>query len=119
MAFEPIHNDLINDFAWSILNRFTQHCNKEGIQPTFLAYTKYLISCNLIFEKTVAKYMVMELYPEALYGNHSKMDAISEIADRTGISEKHVYNMFNTQSITVFKSSKKAKRKTYNNNFEL
>lgn len=110
MAFEPIHNDLINDFAWSILNRFTQHCNKEGIQPTFLAYTKYLISCNLIFEKTVAKYMVMELYPETLYANDSKMDAISEIADRTGISEKHVYNMIQHPEHYGFQIKQKGKK---------
>ena len=110
MAFEPIHNDLINDFAWSILNRFTQHCNKECIQPNFLAYTKYLISCNLISEKTVAKYMVMELYPEALYANHSKMDAISEIADRTGISEKHVYNMIQHPEHYGFQIKQKGKK---------
>jgi len=93
MAFEPIDKDLINDFSWNILNRFNQHCNKEGIQTTFLAYTKYLISCNLIQEKTVAKFMVCELYPNSLYSNNSKMDAIREISDLTGISEKHVYNI--------------------------
>jgi hypothetical protein len=93
MAFEEINNELINDFNWSILNRFNQHCNKEGIQLTFSNFTKYLIQCNVIQPKTVSKYMVMELYPECLYSNNSKMDAITEISERTGISEKHVYNM--------------------------
>ena len=54
--------------------------------------------------------MVMELYPEALYTNHSKMDAISEIADRTGISEKHVYNMIQHPEHYGFQIKQKGKK---------
>jgi len=35
----------------------------------------------------------MHLYPNSLYSNDSKMDAMMEISIRTGISKKHVYNM--------------------------
>jgi hypothetical protein len=93
MDFEAINDDLINNFSFSILNRFSQYCNKENKQASFSNLIKYLIETDVIREKTVAKYMVMKLYPECLYTNTCKMDALTEIADLTGISRKHVYNM--------------------------
>jgi len=88
-----LKEELIDDFKHNVLNRFNQHCQNEGKGVNFFLLLDYLISHNIIKDKTVAKYMVMELYPESLYENKSKSSAIEDIALRTGISSRHVYNM--------------------------
>ena len=91
--FEMINEDLLQDFTHEILNKYSAFCQKEGITPNFFHLVSFLVKTDVVKEKTVAKYMVMHLYPNSLYSNDSKMDAMMEISIRTGISKKHVYNM--------------------------
>lgn len=87
------NNELINDFKQIILNKFSHFCQVEGKGTNFYLFLDYLINHNIIKNKTVAKYMVMELYPESLFENKNKSNAINDISLRTGISSRHVYNM--------------------------
>lgn len=91
--FELINEDLLQDFTHEILNKYSVFCQKEKITPNFFHLISFLIKTDVVKEKTVAKYMVMQLYPNSLYSNDSKMEAMMEISVRTGISQKHVYNM--------------------------
>ena len=87
--FEMINEDLLQDFTHEILNKYSAFCQKEGITPSFFHLISFLVKTDVVKEKTVAKYMVMQLYPNSLYSNDSKMDAMMEISIRTGISKKH------------------------------
>lgn len=106
-----INDELVDDFKQIIMNKFNHFCQVEGKGANFFLFLDYLITHNLIKEKTVAKFMVMELYPEALFENKSKGDAIIDIAARTGISRRWVYNMVQHPERFGNTISKKSKKK--------
>ena len=56
---------------------------------------QYCIAAGIVQERTVAHYMVMELYPKALYRNNNAQEAHIDISAETGISERTVRRMLN------------------------
>lgn len=106
-----IEDELIDNFKHIILNKFNHYCQVERLNANFFHLLDYLINHTIIKDKTVAKYMVMELYPESLFENKSKGDAISDISARTGISRRWVYNMVQHPERFGNTISKKSKKK--------
>ena len=89
-------------------------CEKDGITPDFYTLIDFLFQTNIIKDLTIAKFMVMELYPAALFENESKMNAIMDISISTGLSEKTVYNMIQHPESFGYGISKKRNKKNYN-----
>jgi hypothetical protein len=89
-------------------------CDKDKITPDFYTLIDFLYQTNVIKDLTIAKFMVMELYPAALFENESKMNAILDISIRTGLSEKTVYNMIQHPESFGYGISKKRNKKNNN-----
>ena len=85
-----IKQDLQNDFAWTMYNRYRKHCDREQVEGGFQHFVKYMVACGVIREKTVQRLMVMELDPAALQASSGKMEAIAVVSEETGIPERTV-----------------------------
>jgi hypothetical protein len=109
-----IDKHLLTEFTDSVLHRYKTLCEKEGITPDFYTLIDFLFQTNIIKDLTIAKFMVMELYPAALFENESKMNAIMDISIQTGLSEKTVYNMIQHPESFGYGISKKRNKKNYN-----
>jgi hypothetical protein len=109
-----IDKHLLTEFTESVLNRYKSLCEKERITPDFYTLIDFLFQTNIIKDLTIAKFMVMELYPAALFENESKMNAIMDISIQTGLSEKTVYNMIQHPESFGYGISKKRNKKNYN-----
>jgi hypothetical protein len=109
-----IDKELLKEFQESILEKFKALCNKDNITPDFYTLIDFLYQTNVIKDLTIAKFMVMELYPAALFENESKMNAIMDISIQTGLSEKTVYNMIQHPESFGYGISKKRNKKNNN-----
>jgi|GEM_PF-3404572 hypothetical protein len=109
-----IDKELLIEFQESILEKFKALCDKDNITPDFYTLIDFLYQTNVIKDLTIAKFMVMELYPAALFENESKMNAILDISIRTGLSEKTVYNMIQHPESFGYAISKKRNKKNNN-----
>ena len=111
---KAITSELLKDFQESVLLKYKALCDKEGINPNFYTLIDFLFQTNVIKDLTISKYMVMELYPAALFENDSKMNAILDISIQTGLSEKTVYNMIqHPESFGHGISKKRNKKNNY------
>ena len=109
-----VDKHLLTEFTESLLGRYKSLCEKERITPDFYTLIDFLFQTNIIKDLTIAKFMVMELYPAALFENESKMNAIMDISIQTGLSEKTVYNMIQHPESFGYGISKKRNKKNYN-----
>ena len=109
-----IDKDLLKEFQESILYKFKSLCEKDGLTPDFFTLIDFLYKTNVIKDLTISKFMVMELYPAALFENESKMNAIMDISIQTGLSEKTVYNMIQHPESFGYGISKKRNKKSNN-----
>jgi len=109
-----INTDLLKDFQECVLAKYKLLCLKESIEPNFYTLIDYLYQINVLRDITIAKYMVMQLYPAALFENDSKMNAIIDISIQTGLSEKTVYNMIQHPESFGYGISKKSNKKNNN-----
>ena len=109
-----IDKQLLMEFQESVLYKFKSLCEKDGITPDFYTLIDFLFQTNIIKDLTIAKFMVMELYPASLFENESKMNAIMDISIQTGLSEKTVYNMIQHPESFGYGISKKRNKKNYN-----
>ena len=109
-----IDKELLIEFQESILQKFKALCDKDNITSDFYTLIDFLHQTNIIKDLTIAKFMVMELYPAALFENESKMNAILDISIRTGLSEKTVYNMIQHPESFGYGISKKRNKKNNN-----
>jgi len=109
-----IDKELLIEFQESILEKFKALCLKDNKTPDFYILVDFLYQTNVIKDLTIAKFMVMELYPAALFENESKMNAILDISIRTGLSEKTVYNMIQHPESFGYAISKKRNKKNNN-----
>ena len=109
-----IDKQLLIEFQESVLYKFKSLCEKDGITPDFYTLIDFLFQTNIIKDLTIAKFMVMELYPASLFENESKMNAIMDISIQTGLSEKTVYNMIQHPESFGYGISKKRNKKNYN-----
>lgn len=109
-----IDKQLLIEFQESVLYKFKALCEKDGITLDFYTLIDFLFQTNIIKDLTIAKFMVMELYPAALFENESKMNAIMDISISTGLSEKTVYNMIQHPESFGYGISKKRNKKNYN-----
>jgi len=111
---KEVTRELFLEFERSLLNKYVTFCKKEGTTIDIYNLIDFLFQINIIKDVTVAKFMVMELYPAALFENESKMNAIMDISIQTGLSEKTVYNMIQHPESFGYGISKKRNKKNNN-----
>jgi hypothetical protein len=111
---KEVTRELFLEFERNLLNKYVTFCQKEGTTIDIYNLIDFLFQINIIKDVTVAKFMVMELYPAALFENESKMNAIMDISIQTGLSEKTVYNMIQHPESFGYGISKKRNKKNYN-----
>jgi hypothetical protein len=111
---KEVTRELFLEFERSLLRKYVAFCQKEGNTIDIYNLIDFLFQINIIKDVTVAKFMVMELYPAALFENESKMNAIMDISIQTGLSEKAVYNMIQHPESFGYGISKKRNKKNNN-----
>jgi len=83
-----ISKDLKQDFACLLFQRYLRHCDKESADNGFQHFTHYMIGCGVIKERTIQKFMISELYPQALAScGGKKLEAIALLSEEIGLSE--------------------------------
>lgn len=83
--------ELQEDFASILFQRYFRHCDREDEDMYIQHFTEYLVDCGIIKERTVKRFMVNELYPEALAAcGGRKLEAISLLHEKTGMPERTI-----------------------------
>jgi len=111
---KEVTRELFLEFERCLLRKYVTFCQKEGTTIDIYNLIDFLFQINIIKDVTVAKFMVIELYPAALFENESKMNAIMDISIQTGLSEKTVYNMIQHPESFGYGISKKRNKKNNN-----
>jgi len=102
-----IKQDLKNDFAVSAIERYVNHCIKENEETSYFNFVKYLVCCGVIRERTVARFMVNELYPRALAASGGrKYEAIALVSEETNLSESLIKNILTRPERFAFNCNK-------------
>lgn len=89
-----INKDLQSDFAWALYQRYFRHCDQHEKRGGFQDFTKFLIDCGVIKQRTIQRFMIAELYPNALAAcGGKKLEAISMLAEQIGLNEKTIESL--------------------------
>lgn len=82
------------EFTRLVVHRYRMHCKRTGEQETLEGMVAYIVRRDVIRQRTLARYMVMDLYPRAMYEtNGKKQPALEIVADQTGLGERTIRNM--------------------------
>ena len=85
-------------FAQTVVHKYSMWCKREKEHFTASGFALFLIEKGIIRQRTASKYMVLELYPRALYEEESKRAAVLRLEEETGISERSIWSMLVNQS---------------------
>ena len=72
-------------------------CKREGEIFTSSGFVLFLLEKGIVKQRTASKYMVLELYPRALYEEESKRQAVFRLEDETGVSAPTIWRMLKNQ----------------------
>lgn len=85
---------LRDEFIRLLVHRYKMHCKRTGEQESLEGLLVYTIRRDIVRQRTVARYMVMDLYPKAMYETDGrKQPALEIVADQTGLGERTIRNM--------------------------
>jgi len=94
---DELRIEMLTAFAQTVEKKYLYYCSRHGVEPSFSGLVFYALAANIIQERTVGHYMVMELWPRALYENRCAQDAHQSISVETGLSERTVRRMLKKQ----------------------
>jgi hypothetical protein len=80
-------------FAQTVVHKYAMWCKRENSVFTPSGFALFLLEKGILRQRTIAKYMIVELYPRALYEEESKNKAVARLSDETGYSERHIKNI--------------------------
>ena len=89
---EQLKAECFDRFVAIVARKYKYHCVRHNEEETFEGLINYCINTDVIRERTVAHYMIMEIYPKALYEEGHYVRAYQRISDETGLSESTVRN---------------------------
>lgn len=84
-------------FAQTLVHKYKMHCKREGEVFTTSGFVMYLLTKTVIKQRTASKYMVLELYPKALYEEENKTRAVLRLEEETGLSDRTIWTMLKDQ----------------------
>jgi hypothetical protein len=84
------------EFRSTVTKQFTDYCKSKEVNPSIEYFAEYLINRNLIIDKTITRFLVIDKYPEALHGNMAiKQQAIYQLEEEIGVSESTIKRILN------------------------
>lgn len=82
-------------FCEVLERKYRYHCSRNGEPVTLAGMLQYAIDAEIIKERTVSHYMVMEMYPAALYNSSGWLEAVKLLSNETGICERTIRGLVN------------------------
>lgn len=92
---EQLREETVQEFCETVARKYRYHCARHGLKESPTGLLRYAIDAQVIRERTVAHYMMMELYPAALYNSAGRMEAITALSDKTGLAERTIRGLLN------------------------
>lgn len=92
---EQLRDDTVKDFCGIVARKYRYWCARHGQPETLEGLIRYTFEAGVVRERTVAHYMMMELYPAALYNSTGRMEAIDILSEKTGLSERTIRGLLN------------------------
>jgi len=84
-------------FAQTVVHKYAMWCKRENSVFTPSGFALFLLEKGIIKQRTASKYMVLELYPRALYEEESKTAAVLRLEEETGLSDRTIWTMLKDQ----------------------
>ena len=94
---DELRAEMFEQFTRIVEKKYLYFCARHRVEPSFSGLVAYAVAANIIRERTVEHYMVMELWPKALYENNFARDAHQALSVETGLSERTIRRMLKTQ----------------------
>ncbi len=85
------------EFAQTVVHKYRMWCKREGDTFTPSGFALFLLEKEVIKQRTASKYMVLELYPRALYEEENKTSAVLRLEEETGLSDRTIWTMLKNQ----------------------
>lgn len=85
------------NFAQTLVHKYRMFCKREGETFTTSGFVMFMLEKNVIRQRTASKYMVLELYPRALYEEENKTRAVYRLEEETGLSDRTIWSMLKNQ----------------------
>ncbi len=87
---EELKDEMFGEFSRTVEKKYLYYCSRHSLEPSFSGMMCYAIAAGIIRNRTVAHYMVMEMYPKALYEGRNAQDAYIALSVETGLSERTI-----------------------------
>jgi hypothetical protein len=85
-----------SEFLKTITKQFVSWCKSKELEPTNEMFCEYLINRNLIIDRTINRFLVVDKYPEALAKSLGiKKFAIWQIEEEIGVKESTIKVILN------------------------
>ena len=84
-------------FAQTVVHKYRMFCKREGEVFTSSGFVLFMLEKGIVKQRTASKYMVLELYPRALYEEESKTAAVMRLEEETGLSDRTIWTMLKNQ----------------------
>ena len=103
---KDIQEQTNKEFISIVSHKFKMWCDKEGRAGTVEDVIEYLLCYNILLERTVNYYTILDNYPKALHQNDgSRTKAIYDLSDKYPLSERKIWDII----INMQKNFKKRK----------
>jgi hypothetical protein len=81
------------EFRKTLARKYECECKRNGSEPTLEGLIEFAHQHSLLRDTDVNRYMVFELYPNALYNNDGcKSHAIQDIEDIVPVSDRKIWS---------------------------
>lgn len=96
IAKRRLQESLNVEFRKTVCRKYRMECKRKSVEPTFEGLLQFAHDHALIREKDVNRYMVLDLYPKALYDNDgSKLRAVADLEDIVPVSDRTIWSWIN------------------------
>jgi hypothetical protein len=102
---EQLKPDALQQFKKVAARKYRYFCKRTGQKETLEGLVDYLMNTDVIKHRTIAHYMTMEWYPEALYHEGHFCRAYEKLADDTGLSQSTIRNYLKRPKRYAYKSA--------------
>ena len=92
---EQLKDEITAQFCEVVARKYRYHCSRHGEKATPEGLLMYALRAQVIRTRTVSHYMMMELYPKALYNSTGRIEAISKLSEKTGLAERTIRGLLN------------------------
>lgn len=98
------------EFRKTLARKYELECKRNGTEPTPEGLLEFAEQHSLIRPTDINRYMVLDLYPSAMYNNNGcKSKAIAEIEDTVPVSDRKIWSWIGdlTRRYTTYRKGRK------------